>query len=236
MGRPYIICHMETSMNSKIIGPFMRTPQAAAASQHYNETHLTFNSEAWLCGRVTMEGFTGGRAPDLDPTDPVFPCEDYVADPDAKDFVAVADPGGKLGWTTNTVKFSIRPLAHIIELLTERASDAYVSFLRRMGISYIFAGEDQLDLELAVSKLGELFGVKTLVVSGGASINGSFLNAGLIDEVSVVMSAVVDDANDTPTLFHRSPNLPQRPPVGFTLKSVETLSGEVIWMRHIAAR
>jgi len=236
MSRPHIICHMETSLNAKIIGPFMSTPQAAAASRHYNETHLSFGSEAWLCGRVTMEAFTGGRAPALDPNAPAHPREDHVADPVARDFVVVADPGGKLGWTSNTLSYSIRPAAHIVELLTARASDQYVSYLRERSISYVFAGEDQLDLPVAVEKLRTLFGIETLVVSGGAVINGSFLNAGLVDEISIVTSAVIDDAIGTPTLFERTPSMPARGPVAFSLKSVEARSGDVVWTRYTVER
>lgn len=34
--------------------------------------------------------------------------------------------------------------AHVLEVLTGKASNAYKAFLRKLGISYIIAGEDAL--------------------------------------------------------------------------------------------
>lgn len=234
--RPYIICHMETSLDGKIIGPFMNTPQAAAASRHYNETHLTFDSQAWLCGRVTLEAFTGGQAPYISPDLPRVAREDHLADPEARDFVVAADPSGTLGWRSNTLTYSVRPAGHIIELLTDRASDDYVAYLHANRISYVFAGTDRLDLAVASTKLRALFGITTLVVSGGAVINGSFLNAGLVDEVSLVVSAVVDDHGGTPGVFERATALPLRGTTAFRLASSTVLSDDVLWTRYVTRR
>lgn len=60
---------------------------------------------------------------------------------------------GKLGWTQNYVDYMNRPRAHIIEVLTNKVSDAYIAYLRKYEISYIFAGDDTLNCTLAVEKL-----------------------------------------------------------------------------------
>ena len=234
MKRPYIICHMETSINGKSYGPFMGMPQRAALAKAYDETHLSFESQAWLCGRVTMAHFAGNAAPVFDPQAPRVPREDHVADATARHFVISVDPSGKLPWKQNTVQFHLRPRAHLVEVLTGRASDDYVAYLHQRQISYIFAGDDKLDLALAVRKLQELFGIQTLVVSGGASINGSFLHAGLIDEISLVVAPVMDDATDTPTAFHRPEGLMPQAPRGYHLKSAQVLPADTLWVRYTA--
>lgn len=233
MQRPHIICHMETSINGKSYGPFMGLPQQRAAlAQAYDETHLGFGSQAWLCGRVTMAHFAGSHAPVFDPSASRVPREDHVADAAARDFVVSVDPSGKLPWQRNTVQFGIRPAGHLVEVLTGRASDDYVAYLHQRGISYLFAGDDQLDLNLAVRKLHALFGINTLVVSGGATINGSFLHARLIDEISLVIAPAMDDATDTPTSFQRPANLPAQPPRAYALKSAQALPGGILWTRY----
>lgn len=237
MKRPYIICHMETSMNAKIYGSYMEIPSREIHTLNYNRSHLEFNSEAWLAGRVTMEYFSGSDEPQFDPNAKIYPKEDFVAATDLKDFVVIVDGSGKLPWKTNTIQYSVRTEAHIIVILGDDVKDQYVSYLREQNISFIFAGhKNSLDLELASEKLKELFKINTLVVSGGAIINGSFMNAGLIDEVSFVMAPTLDDDIGIPTLFERAPNLESKPPVEFTLKSVEKLEGDNLWIRYLTKR
>jgi riboflavin biosynthesis pyrimidine reductase len=64
-----------------------------------------------------------------------------------------------------------RDKAHLAEILSGRASNAYKDFLRRKGVSYIVAGGDLLDLEQATRKAGELFGVEEIMLGGGGSLN-----------------------------------------------------------------
>lgn len=93
----------------------------------------------------------------------------------------LVDPSGKLGWNTNTLHYEDRPSAHVIEVLTEKASPAYRAILRKMKISYIVAGTGHLDCKVAAENLKALFKIEILMVSGGGFINGSFLQAGLVD-------------------------------------------------------
>lgn len=59
MTRPYIICYMLTSINGKISGSYMDSTYAEAGSKAYETNNNQYNSQAWLCGRVTMgENFT----------------------------------------------------------------------------------------------------------------------------------------------------------------------------------
>lgn len=237
MKRPYIICHMETSINAKIYGSYMDIPSREIHTLNYNSAHLEFNSEAWLAGRVTMEYFSGKGEPQFDPNAKTYPKEDFVAPNDLKDYVVIVDGSGKLPWKTNTIQFSVRPEAHIIVILGDDVNDQYVSYLREQNISYIFAGpKNNLDLEVASEKLKALFKINTLVVSGGGIINGSFMNAGLIDEVSFVMAPTLDDDIGIPTLFERAPTLESKPPVEFNLKSVEKMEGDNLWIRYLTKR
>lgn len=55
MNRPYIVCHMMTALDGRIIGDFMNTPEADIVGGEYKRINDLFHSQAWLCGRVTME-------------------------------------------------------------------------------------------------------------------------------------------------------------------------------------
>lgn len=203
MDRPYIICHMVTSVDGKVTGNFLSTPECAEACGIYYEINRNLKSNGFICGRVTMEGsFTGGYYPDLSAYEPVINKADFIPD-DMTGFYAVAfDPKGKLGWESDKI---IDPDgdpgydgAQIIEVLTEEADERYLGYLESMKIPYIFAGEKEIDVELALFKLKNTVGCETLLLEGGSVVNGYFQRADVIDELSLVVAPIVADSNDKP--------------------------------------
>lgn len=122
--------------------------------------------------------------------------------------------------------------AHIIEILTEKASNSYKAFLRKLGISYIIAGKDALDYSLAMEKLFDLFDIHTLMLGGGGVLNWSFIQAGMCDEISVVIAASADGSSDTPALFSTRNGFAENKAKGFTLESAEVKDGGSVWLRY----
>lgn len=233
MNRPFIVCHMMTALDGKITGPYMDTTAIKGPAEEYERTNASYNPQAWLCGRVTTdENFTHFRQPDLDENAPAVPEGDYVAVEEAGMHYVSVDPSGRIGWQDNTLRYKDRPAAHVIEVLTGKASNAYRAFLRGKRISYIVAGEDRLDCRLAAEKLKSLFGIETLMLSGGGFINWSFLQEGLVDELSLVLAPLADGETDTVTLFEKCGFLPATAPVVFALKAVEKGAGDSIWLRY----
>ncbi len=207
MKRPYIICHMVTSIDGKVTGDFLFKPECEKATEIYYDINRNLKSNGFICGRVTMEGsFTEGWYPDLSKYEPAkFPLGhkmDFMLD-DMSGFYAVAfDPKGKLGWKSNKI---VDPDgdpdydgAQIIEVLTEQADDRYLSYLIDMEIPYIIAGEDEIDVDFALFKLKNIVGCETLLLEGGSIINGSFQRADAIDELSLVVAPIVADKQDKP--------------------------------------
>lgn len=228
MNRPYIICHMLVSYNNKISGGFMFTPETAGLIGDYGRIDKGFEAKVWLCGKTTMEEFTGRLQPDLIECRTRYPRTDFVAVKDAAQYVAVTDPRGELGYENACLEKGGRK-SYIIELLTDAVSDAYLAYLRKMEISYIFAGEKELDLTLAMQKLKSLFGFELLVSHGGGYTNGAFLKAGLIDELSLVRVPLVEDNEKEVSLFGNE-DIPQ--PL-FELKSAEKLENGGEWLRYL---
>lgn len=230
MSRPFIICHMLTSLDGKITGDYMNSAAIAGAEAEYERVNESFNPDAFLCGRVTTEeNFTKGRKPDVDECAPTVPEGDYVAVTDASIYYVSVDPSGKVGWNSNTLNYAERPAAHVIEVLTEKASNAYRAFLRGLKISYIIAGDERLDCALTAEKLNRLFGIGTLMLSGGGTINWSFLEAGIVDELSLILAPLADGATDTPTLFDRRG---EGSTVAFNLKATRRGAGDSLWLRY----
>jgi 2,5-diamino-6-(ribosylamino)-4(3H)-pyrimidinone 5'-phosphate reductase len=134
--------------------------------------------------------------PPVAPAGPGRPREDYVAPGEHESVAFAIDPSGRLAWESNDIDGD-----HVVAILSERVSDAYLALLRDRGVSYLLAGGRDVDLALALEKIGERFGVRTLMLEGGGRINGAMLRAGLIDEVSLLVAAVADGRVGTPALF-----------------------------------
>ena len=50
--RPYIICHMLSSVDGKIDGAAL---DAVTGDSEYEATGAKLNGDAWICGRTTMQ-------------------------------------------------------------------------------------------------------------------------------------------------------------------------------------
>ena len=66
MNRPYIICHMLTSIDGKVTGDFLSKEASQKGCEIYYEKNRKYDADCFICGRVTMqESFTGSYYPDL---------------------------------------------------------------------------------------------------------------------------------------------------------------------------
>ena len=118
--------------------------------------------------------------------------------------------------------------------MTGQVPDAHLAGLRRDGDSYIFAGERELDLGLALEVLHRELGIERLLLEGGGGSNGAFLRAGLIDEVSVAICPAVDGAKGAPSIFDSGDSdagVPA-PVTSMTFASCEVLEGGAVWLRY----
>ena len=82
------------------------------------------------------------------------------------------------------------------------------------------------NIPLALQKLKENFGINKLLLEGGSAINASFLRAGVIDELSLVVAPVTANYADK-SLFEYSSV------TGFELKEIKQYDGGVVWMNYI---
>lgn len=213
MSQPTIICHMVTSIDGKVTGNFLSHPAAEPAIEQYYALHRRFDAQGFACGRVTMEGsFTGGFKPDLAPFEGRrLPKEDFIARKDAAFYAVAFDRHGRLGWTAGALVDNDPGYdgAHIINVMCKDVPEAVLNYYRHIGVSYILAGQNgELDLPEALHKLHTLFGIETLLLEGGAILNGAFLREDLVDELSLVVAPVTGDEHDrslftngTPAMF-----------------------------------
>jgi len=153
------------------------------------------------------------------------PRPDFRAPGEHGSFAFAIDPHGRLAWESADIDGD-----HVVAILSERVADEYLAFLRERGVSYLLAGARDVDLPLALEKIGADFGVRTLLLEGGGRINGGMLRAGLIDEVSLLLAPLADGRIGTPALFDVDGD--EVTPRRLALEHVERRADDVLWLRY----
>jgi riboflavin biosynthesis pyrimidine reductase len=225
--KPYIICHMLSSVDGKIDGAALG---AVTGKGEYEATGAKLNGDAWICGRTTMQQPFAEDEPLVSATNtPAGPRPVFVARR-AKSYAVSVDTLGKLRWAGGNLDGD-----HLICVVSEQAVEEYLAMLREKGISYIVSGKSSVDLADAVNQLGEHFGIRTLLLEGGGHINGAFLQAGLVDEVSLLVVPGIDGRHNIPAVFDGvSPSRNKAVPL--RLKSVEQRGRDALWIRYKVVR
>ena len=113
------------------------------------------------------------------------------------------------------------------------AAGALSERLQEKGVSYLFAGRraGSLDLALALEKLGTA-GVRKLLQEGGGEMNGSFVRAGLVDELSLLFTPVVDGGPGEPALFDVEDERLDEALTGLRLEHVSRVAADMLWVRY----
>lgn len=234
--RPYIICHMGTSIDGRL-HPSRFTLAAAGISAdvlrgHYERIHDGFGADGWIVGRKTMAEMAKGSERHINDV-PKVPRETHIGKRNGRKLAVGIDPSGRVHYGKDNVGGD-----HAVAVLGEHVSDAYLAELRADGVSYVFAGPKGHDLPRAMELLCSVFGLKKLVLEGGGKINGAFLKHNLIDEFSTLVHPAVDGVAGTDSIVDYVGPEDDRPGAGQTLRLVhcETLEGGMVWLRHAVER
>lgn len=238
MKRPHVVCHMMGTVDGRI-----RTERWAlspAAERQYEAVHALHRADAWLCGRETFQGDFLEQTRDASfPRRARVPSGDFIAAEQvapvkrgkAKPVYAIAvDAYGKLRWPSNEMRGD-----RLVVITSRRASTGYLSDLRSKAISYLVGGKTEIAFGSVLTRLQKHFGIGKLILEGGGRINGAFLEADLIDELSLLICPFADGAIETPTVFDVSSKPGKRKATPLRLKSVNKRPGDVVWLRYARA-
>lgn len=234
MNRPYVVCLMTSAINGKCSGKFYQLPEVDAARTANAAARDFYSCGAILYGTKTMtESY--GTVEELPASGQKFPREDYLPDCGTDQFIVSIDPAGVVRLPGRTIVRNGRPAAQVIQVLTEQVSDDYLAYLRQMEVAYVFGGQTELDLALVLRKLYESFHIEKLIVAGGGVVNQSFLAAGLIDEISLVIAPACSGDGAAVATFEPSPFARSDEPAPLRLLACETTEGGAVWLRYAAA-
>lgn len=233
MNRPYVICHIVSSVDGKIDGEYFGVPELRPCLAESNRIRTEYDCKATLYGATTMaETYAGGYVGELPKTSETCPRTDYFAETDVERYFICIDVNGTVAWESKYIEKKGRPRVHPIAVLCENVSDDYIAYLHSFDISYIFAGKDTLDCELVMEKMYRLFHIEKLMICGGGIVDYTFLQAGLIDELSLIIAPLTDGGTDSATVFDKAVFHPQTDPIAFKLLGADVLDGDTLWLRY----
>ena len=194
----------------------------------YAESGKRLETDAWMFGKNTLqEGYFPKKFHTSDKTPLAHPIP-YLAHKTSSRLFVVIDPDADILYESSAVRGD-----RIVTVLPETAPAAYLEYLQQRDISYLFAGVKGDELNAAMKALAETFGVETLSLQGGGIIDGAFLQAGLIDELSLVVYPGIDGSASSPSIFEYI-GREQAPARGLSLEllSAETVQDGVVWLRY----
>ncbi len=225
--KPYVICHMCTSIDGKILGNrWGKLPGEKDSATLFETTAASFGIGAWLVGTTTMDEFDGPKVKLPRARKPAAR-RDHFANKNATRLAIGADAKGVLRFKKSEVQGD-----HVVLLVTDRVSDDYLAHLQSSRVSYLFCGKKQIDLHVALGKLGSTFRLRKLMLQGGGKFNGAMLKAGLVDEISLVIVPVADGGTGVSTLFDIPGKPPPKAAATLRLLSRKALPGGVTWLRY----
>lgn len=221
-----------STVDGRIVGnrwtpPFDGTDIDTVINCYYDISNEV-GADAEMLGRKTVQTDLVWETFDHTGKAPAKNLDTFIGAHDTKRKCIVLDPKGKIRYSENTVMGE-----NIIVVLGESPTEAYLEHLRELNISYLFAGPDGSNLHKALETLGDM-GIKKIVLQGGGIINGTFLKAGLIDELSLLIYPGVDGLSGVPCVFEYLGKEDDHPANGNALElmSVKQMPHGVIWLRY----
>lgn len=228
---PKIICHIMASVDGRILTDHWTEPFGGGSKGElmgvYAAAGRSLGTDAWMFGKNTLtEGYFPKKYHTQDKTPFTHPMP-YVSPVASERLFVTIDPDADVLYESPTVRGD-----RIAVILPETAPAAYLDYLQKRDISYLFAGPDGTDLRTAMQTLAELFDVKQLSLQGGGIINGAFLQARLIDELSLVVYPGIDGRASSTSVFHYIGKANPAQSQSIELLSTQTLEGGAVWLRY----
>lgn len=231
--KPKIICHMMSSVDGRLVGSRWSEPfngiEKDRLFEPFYEASAELGPRAWMIGRNTiLQDFQVGKF-DFEKYPPAKEFKTFIGSFDITDTCIVFDSKGEIIYSDDILNSD-----SVIAILSETVSEEYLSYLREQKISYIFAGPDGYDLHKVLEILNIEFEYNELQLAGGGILNGMFLKAGLIDELSLLIYPGIDGLSGMPSIFEYKGEAEELPAQGQALEllSVKELRDGIVWMRY----
>ncbi len=216
---PKVVLHTAMSLDGRITN-------FPADLELYYTLAAQWNPDAVLFGSATILA-----APTLEvPEDHRALFTPPAGAADLRPLMVIADSRGRVRcWETLRTWPYMRDL---VALCSSSTPGEYMDYLLSCQITALIAGEDRVNMRAALEDLGSRYGVRTVRVDSGGTLNSVLLHEGLVDEVSVLIHPVIAGGRSSPSLCDPQNAGIQDLQVPLTHVHTEVLGNGIVWSRY----
>lgn len=196
MNRPYIICHMMTSIDGRID---CGMTEKLKGTEEYYKILDDLDISAVLCGRVTAELEMADKEKFSVKNSEIIGIESFSKKLNSEKYNIIVDTKGTLLWNNYSQKIPL------LIITSEQAEKEYFDYLNSKNISWIACGKEKINMKRAMEILKGEFNIHRLAVAGGGTVNEGFLEEKLIDEISILIGPGIDGRKGMTAVFDGLP-------------------------------
>jgi 2,5-diamino-6-(ribosylamino)-4(3H)-pyrimidinone 5'-phosphate reductase len=220
---PSVILHTATSLDGRI----MNFP---ADLELYYSLAAEYNPGAVLFGSSTILA-----APTLEvPKEHRQMFTPPAGEPDPCPIMVIADSRGQIRCWDTLLRWPY--FRGGVALCSESTPKAHTEYLAASRVPVIVAGDEHIDMKLALGELYRQYGVRVVRSDSGGALNSVLLKTGLVTEVSVLIHPFLAGGTPEPTIFD-----PERAGISglqfsLNLESTQVLGTGIIHARYAVQR
>ena len=158
-----------------------------------------YQADANLIGSNTIKTgieIYGGEIPPENKADFTKPARDL-----ALPYWVIVDTKGITQGLLHTCR-SFEFCKDVIVLISQQTSRDYIDYLNERNYDHLVCGKEHVDYEKGLCDLNTNYGIKTILVDSGPTLNGLLLGRGLIDEISLLVSPILIGTKSDKILAH----------------------------------
>jgi 2,5-diamino-6-(ribosylamino)-4(3H)-pyrimidinone 5'-phosphate reductase len=120
----------------------------------------------------------------------------------------------------------------IIVLCSKTTPEDYLVYLDRRHVKYIVCGEDQVDFKMGLDEINTRYGVNTVRVDSGGTLNGILLRAGLVHEVSILIHPCLVGGTSPRSMYKAADLGTAEDVIELKFLDIKKPEGDLLWIRY----
>jgi 2,5-diamino-6-(ribosylamino)-4(3H)-pyrimidinone 5'-phosphate reductase len=123
-----------------------------------------------------------------------------------------------------------------VALVSKSTPEDYIEYLEKRHIDYIVAGDDKADLRAALEKLNEKYGIETVRVDSGGTLNGVLLRDGLVTDLSVLIAPTAIGGTSPQSIYRADDLSSSKCAIKLKLEHMEKMKDGYVWLKYTVVK
>jgi len=119
-----------------------------------------------------------------------------------------------------------------VALVSKSTPKDYIEYLEKRQIDYIMTGEDKVDLRAALEELNKKYGIETIRVDSGGTLNGVLLREGLVTDLSVLIAPTAIGGTSPQSMYRAEDLVSADNAIKLKLEHLEKMKDGYVWLKY----